>query len=680
MFGRKKCIMHLWAVALILVLMSCFITPAWAGAGDLSVSMTSHAAGLISSSDAEVVYRLNDPVDGQNLLFDWNFSHGLDNHLQANMERVSLRTSGGDSIVINYDTELQYLKQNDPVELRQLTLKMIDSGKLQPDTDYVVEMASDMESNNGNTLGKTYAWYFSTQGTDDNEPSDENQEESGSVSPLTIDAYSPEAIKTVDEYEVIYQVKDALRRDGVHFVWEFSNGIEKNLVDNLNGITLKKEGGILIPIDRGSTTQDQISGNIIEMGDFKYTKQNNPELRQLEFILQSCSLEPDTTYNLELDATIQANNGDTLMMDHVWTFSTQDDSISTPPESTNDGSGGSGEGSGEGSGSGAGTGTSGGMTVGFHADDLSPGQTILHLDFSKGIDDNLEANLGRIKIYEKTTGKTITYSDYQYVREGTTETGNKIRRLILFLYNLKPETAYGLELDQDFAANNGSTLGYKYAFEFVTKAANSGSATIVPTNQTQEEKNEEQVVVEKANIAGLNRVVFSDIQGHWAQKNIEELIERGAINGYPDQTFQPGRSITRAEFISVLVKALSLEPGSGRIFTDTANHWARTSIATAAAHGITNGYDENRFGPDDLISREQIAVMLQKAALLSYAGEKSVFSDTELISDWAADAVCICSGYGVVKGYEDNTFRPQRSATRAEAAAMIVRAITIPAE
>ena len=168
--------------------------------------------------------------------------------------------------------------------------------------------------------------------------------------------------------------------------------------------------------------------------------------------------------------------------------------------------------------------------------------------------------------------------------------------------------------------------------------------------------------------------VLKDISGHWARENIEQLVSLGAINGYPDGTFRPNHTITRAEFTAVLVKAFQLEPRSGKVFADTVGHWAQEAIATASAHGIVGGYDENTFGPNDPITREQMAAMMVKTAGLAATGGEVQFSDSGIISDWAQQAVAIAINNGIIKGYPGNTFKPRGHATRAEAVTMVVRA------
>ncbi|MFZ5595521.1 MAG: S-layer homology domain-containing protein [Bacillota bacterium] len=169
--------------------------------------------------------------------------------------------------------------------------------------------------------------------------------------------------------------------------------------------------------------------------------------------------------------------------------------------------------------------------------------------------------------------------------------------------------------------------------------------------------------------------IFNDILGHWAENNIEKLVAMGDIKGYPGGTFQPDRPITRAEFTTVLVKAFNLEPRQGKVFNDTVKHWAKDTISTAAAYEIVKGYNKNTFGPDDLITREQMATMIVKAAKLSIISGQASFADSANISTWARDAVSTAVKNKIITGYPDNTFRPQNNATRAEAVTIIINAI-----
>jgi hypothetical protein len=152
-------------------------------------------------------------------------------------------------------------------------------------------------------------------------------------------------------------------------------------------------------------------------------------------------------------------------------------------------------------------------------------------------------------------------------------------------------------------------------------------------------------------------------------------VALGAIGGYPDGTFKPDNNITRAEFVTILVKAFALEAKTGHVFADTSQHWAKDSISTAASYGIVNGYNENTFGPDDTITREQMAVMIMKAAQLTPATAELTFVDSQSISSWAQQAMATVVQNGIISGYPDNSVRPQGKATRAEAVTVIVRAL-----
>jgi DMSO/TMAO reductase YedYZ molybdopterin-dependent catalytic subunit len=169
--------------------------------------------------------------------------------------------------------------------------------------------------------------------------------------------------------------------------------------------------------------------------------------------------------------------------------------------------------------------------------------------------------------------------------------------------------------------------------------------------------------------------VLNDISGHWAQASIEKLVASGAVRGYPDGSFKPDAAITRAEFVTILTKAFKLAPQAGKIFNDTANHWAKDSVSTAASLGIVDGYNTDAFGPDDHITREQMAAMVVRAMNLELSTGETAFADNGGISPWAKDIIVTAVNKGILLGYPDNTFRPQGSATRAEAVTVIVKAL-----
>ena len=125
----------------------------------------------------------------------------------------------------------------------------------------------------------------------------------------------------------------------------------------------------------------------------------------------------------------------------------------------------------------------------------------------------------------------------------------------------------------------------------------------------------------------------------------------------------------------MLLKAFQMEGEGERVFADTKSHWAKGYIAAAVAKGIADGYDSTTFGPDDVITREQMAVMVARAANLVAPGNRISFADGDKISPGAVDRVAAAVEKGIIRGYPDNTFRPQGSASRAEAVTIITRAL-----
>ncbi|GAS81819.1 DUF2252 family protein [Paenibacillus amylolyticus] len=172
-------------------------------------------------------------------------------------------------------------------------------------------------------------------------------------------------------------------------------------------------------------------------------------------------------------------------------------------------------------------------------------------------------------------------------------------------------------------------------------------------------------------------LTFSDIQTHWGAANILELVSLGVINGYPDQSFRPDRNVSRAELISLIVKALKLETSTESDFTDTDAHWAHDAINTAHALGIANGYSDNRFGPNEWVTREEMATFVVRAAQWEISDTSISFTDASLVSNWAQPAISKAIAEGILNGYTDGSFKPKDKTTRAEAAAMILRLIKL---
>lgn len=172
-------------------------------------------------------------------------------------------------------------------------------------------------------------------------------------------------------------------------------------------------------------------------------------------------------------------------------------------------------------------------------------------------------------------------------------------------------------------------------------------------------------------------VSFSDISGHWAEASIKKAVSAGMVSGYPDGTFQPDRTVTRAEFAVMLLNALQLHgDGAPLTFTDKANigAWAQKSVAQAVEAGIISGYEDGSFGPDREITRSEMAMMAAKALGESGLTETATgFADDKDIPAWAKGSVAAMKKLGFIEGKDGNQFAPGNKTTRAEAVTVLLK-------
>lgn len=173
----------------------------------------------------------------------------------------------------------------------------------------------------------------------------------------------------------------------------------------------------------------------------------------------------------------------------------------------------------------------------------------------------------------------------------------------------------------------------------------------------------------------------SDITGHWAEGQIKDFINKGYLNGYPDGTFKPQASITRAEFVKTLNKAFGLTAKSGKVFDDTVWHWAKDDIDIAVTNGVCQGTSDTTFEPNAPITREQAAKMIAnyKKILDTHHDKINGYNDGSQTASWAINEVEAILEAGYMNGYSDtNTFKPKNNITRAEAVVTLGRVIANP--
>jgi hypothetical protein len=170
-----------------------------------------------------------------------------------------------------------------------------------------------------------------------------------------------------------------------------------------------------------------------------------------------------------------------------------------------------------------------------------------------------------------------------------------------------------------------------------------------------------------ASAAGLDYV------GHWAQPTIEKWYNYGIVKGYSDGSFKPDNVVTRAEFVTMINNLFGFVDEDIDMFTDvSSDDWFYHNVNKAATAGIIKG-SNSMFRPQDMITRQEAAVVLARAFLLSADNEYaySMFNDRESISEWAIASVNALVESSYMNGRGNNQLDPLANLTRAEALTLI---------
>jgi len=172
------------------------------------------------------------------------------------------------------------------------------------------------------------------------------------------------------------------------------------------------------------------------------------------------------------------------------------------------------------------------------------------------------------------------------------------------------------------------------------------------------------------------KVTFTDIDNvDWAKDAIVALAEKGVLNGKGDSKFAPNDSVTREEFVKIIVAAFELTDDKADCdFADIANdRWSYSFIAAASKLGIVSG-DGTNFNPTAGISRQDMAVIIHRVfeyLKLEVSGDSISFDDGADIAPYAKNAVDALTAAGIINGMGDGTFAPAGTVTRAQAAKVV---------
>ena len=327
--------------------------------------------------------------------------------------------------------------------------------------------------------------------------------------------------------------------------------------------------------------------------------------------------------------------------------------------------------------------------------------------YDKGLSDNIQnhlvaqtngknrgvksANFGVLRMSEKTSALVecgfITNKDEEF-NLGTTEYQEKVATAIAngieqylkenIILNsakqLKPIIKTGVVSGTD---SLNIRCGYGTGFDIISKLYNGENVQIVDEKDGWYEILYNQgygyVSSKYITIDIVDSEKFLDVQDHWGKNEILDFAEKEYINGYEDGTFRPDKPMTRAEFVKVINKFFGFTDGGEVPFKDVEKGlWSYNEISIAVNQGYINGYTDNTFRPNELITRQEAAKIIATITKLNGDGVLS-YNDTDKIGDWAKQYVDALTDNGILKGVGDNYFMPQNNMTRAEAVTILSR-------
>ena len=169
---------------------------------------------------------------------------------------------------------------------------------------------------------------------------------------------------------------------------------------------------------------------------------------------------------------------------------------------------------------------------------------------------------------------------------------------------------------------------------------------------------------------------LNDISGHWAKKEIKQFISSGYVNGYEDKTFRPDNSITRAEFVKLVNKYFGFNNKEAIKFSDiNINDWYYKDICIASKAGYINGYEDKTFKPNKTITREEVSKILIsiKNKQDNVYDKLNKYPDKNKVSNWAKAYVEGAIEQGYLKGDDLGLLNPTNNITRAESITILSR-------
>ncbi|OAB47310.1 S-layer homology domain-containing protein [Paenibacillus antarcticus] len=168
----------------------------------------------------------------------------------------------------------------------------------------------------------------------------------------------------------------------------------------------------------------------------------------------------------------------------------------------------------------------------------------------------------------------------------------------------------------------------------------------------------------------------NDIKGHWAEGVITSWNDRDLVSGYEDGTFRPEEKVNREEFTALVNRSFGLMGSETIGFTDVKQtDWSYEDIGVAKKAGYVSGYPDGTFRPKNEMTRQEVAVIVANLLGLNQSGTIESLADGQGIPAWSKGAISAVIDNKIMAGYPNGTFGPVRTATRAEAIAIIDKAL-----
>ncbi|WCT56036.1 S-layer homology domain-containing protein [Paenibacillus kyungheensis] len=188
----------------------------------------------------------------------------------------------------------------------------------------------------------------------------------------------------------------------------------------------------------------------------------------------------------------------------------------------------------------------------------------------------------------------------------------------------------------------------------------------------------------KVTLVTTNKQNFNDVSGHWAESEINRLQDLSILNGVGDNQYNPDALITRAQFTQMISNLLQVSSSTDNVtYSDVApDKWYYNAINAVSATGITKGYTDDSYQPDQQITREEMSNILNNTLSYlepstSFAADANQaltpFTDRNNTSNWAKNSLATAVNEGIMQGRPNGQIAPKDNTTRAEAAMTISR-------